>query len=465
MNAQQPSQPFSLNAQQTLTTMHANILTLQREIDWFSQILDRRIKLYFEQDSALDEVDKLSAPDLSSDRSPYATFILEQQFTSIERLILILALLPHLRPQLLDIFFTQNESFNRGYSEFGGIQGKNHSGFIPTGETAAFLWAGDNLTKRIEFLAQLPFDHRLFQQNIIILGTQEPDEPFLSCSLSISSDYLHRLTTLKEQTPGYSRFFPAKRIETPLEWDDLILSPSTLNEIQKIRTWLTDSQTIIQRWQLQRHLKAGYRCLFYGPPGTGKTLTATLLGKSCQLPVYRVDLSAIVSKYIGETEKNLANLFDQAQNRRWILFFDEADALFGTRSQGSSANDRHANQQVAYLLQRVEDFPGMVILATNLKDNIDDAFARRFQSMIYFPTPDIDQRLTLWQSLIGDHLPHDEQDQLRQIAESFPMAAGAMINVIRDAAIHAFLQQSPCITCDMLRQGIQKERRKEGKTL
>ncbi|MFM2483666.1 ATP-binding protein [Celerinatantimonas yamalensis] len=443
----------------------ANAQSLEREINWFNQIIDRRIKLYFEQEPQLAEIDTLSAPDLSDDYSDYATLIRDENLQWPERLMLILALIPYLRPQLLDIFFTQNDSFSRGYSEFGGLLGKKHSGFIPTGETAAFLYAGNSLTKRLAFLTRFHSAHRLFKKGVIVLGATEPDEPLLSCSLSISDNYLHQLTTGEEQSPSYSSLFPAMLIETALEWQDLVLPSATLNEVQKVLTWLTSGSEILAHWQLQRYLKAGYRCLFYGPPGTGKTLTAILLGKASGLPVYRVDLSAIVSKYIGETEKNLANLFDQAQNRRWILFFDEADALFGSRSKGDTANDRHANQQVAYLLQRIEDFPGMVILATNLRDNIDEAFARRFQSMIYFPIPDIEQRLALWQTLIGLHLPDDEHAQLEQLAEAYPMAAGAMINVVRDAAISAHQQQSPNITCDMLRQGIQKERRKEGKTL
>ena len=121
---------------------------------------------------------------------------------------------------------------------------------------------------------------------------------------------------------------------------------------------------------IESFLKAGYRTLFYGPPGTGKTLCATLIGKKNGMDVYRIDLSMIVSKYIGETEKNLANVFDQAENRNWILFFDEADALFGKRTSTNTSNDRHSNQEIAYLLQRIEDFPGTVVLATNLKSKL-----------------------------------------------------------------------------------------------
>src|ERR1044071_9620636 len=125
---------------------------------------------------------------------------------------------------------------------------------------------------------------------------------------------------------------------------------------------------------MDKILKRGYKALFYGPSGTGKTLTATLLGKQFDRDVYRVDLSQVVSKYIGETEKNLEKIFTRAENRNWILFFDEADALFGKRSNVQSAHDKYANQEVSYLLQRVEDYNGLLILASNFKNNIDEAF-------------------------------------------------------------------------------------------
>ena len=133
-----------------------------------------------------------------------------------------------------------------------------------------------------------------------------------------------------------------------------------------------------------------------GPPGTGKTMTASLLGKEFNKDVYRIDLSQIVSKYIGETEKNLEKIFVKAEHKDWILFFDEADALFGKRSNVQSAHDKYANQEVSYLLQRVEDFSGLIILASNYKTNIDSAFVRRFNAIIHFPMPGHHERFELW---------------------------------------------------------------------
>jgi SpoVK/Ycf46/Vps4 family AAA+-type ATPase len=194
-------------------------------------------------------------------------------------------------------------------------------------------------------------------------------------------------------------------------------------------------------------------------------LTATLIGAEFGIDVYRIDLSMLVSKYIGETEKNLANVFDQAQNKHWILFFDEADALFGKRTQTASANDRYANQEVAYLLQRVEDYPGVVILATNLKGNVDEAFARRFQSLVYFPIPDAEQRHRLWTNTLNGRIRLAKGVDLCGLAEGYELSGGAITNVVRYAAINALQMQRGTICHEDLVNGVAKELRKEGKTI
>lgn len=178
--------------------------------------------------------------------------------------------------------------------------------------------------------------------------------------------------------------FFAKPITTELTWNDLDVSKNTLIQIHEIETWVQNSSSLMRKWQLTKKLKPGYRALFYGTSGKQKTLTASLLGRHTNKDVYSIDLSMVVSKYIGETEKNLANLFDKARNKDWILFFDEADALFGKRTDVSDAHDRYANQKVSYLLQRMEEYSGLTILATNFKTDIDEAFLRRFNSIINF---------------------------------------------------------------------------------
>ncbi len=448
-----------------MSVVNINAITLEREIGWFTQVLEQRINLYFEQSSDVQDVDTLSPPDLKDDTSAYANLIKNHSLKFDERVVLILALLPHLRPQVLDLLFIRNKNLDRGYTEFGGWKGSTHGGFLPTCETAAFILAGSDLEKRLEVVALFELNSPLLANGIIKVEHQGGGQPFFSGALMVSNEYLNLCTTGVRQLPDYSVNFPAKRITTRLAWQDLVLSSSVLHEIENVTAWIKHSNTIMNVWGLGKNIKLGYRALFYGPPGTGKTLTATLIGDAVGADVYRIDLSMVVSKYIGETEKNLANVFDQAQSRNWVLFFDEADALFGKRTQTSSSNDRYANQEISYLLQRVEDFPGVVVLATNLKANIDEAFARRFQSLVYFSMPDAEQRLKLWHGALNDSARLSDDVDLKILAEKYELSGGAITNVVRYGAINALkLERQKICQIDLI-DGIAKELRKEGKTI
>jgi SpoVK/Ycf46/Vps4 family AAA+-type ATPase len=212
-------------------------------------------------------------------------------------------------------------------------------------------------------------------------------------------------------------------------------------------------------------LQPGFTSLFYGPPGTGKTFSACLLGQHCGCDVYKIDLSLIVSKYIGETEKNLAKIFDLAEHRRWILFFDEADALFGKRTKVDDSHDRYANQEISFLLQRLEEFNGVVILASNLKTNIDDAFIRRFQSVIHFPMPKAAERLRIWKHAFSAKAELEKRIDLNQIAEKYELSGGTIMNVVRYASLKALSRNETRIVLEDLEDGIRKELLKEGRTV
>ncbi len=446
----------------------ANAKTLEQELAWFDAVLNLRFTHYFgapETQQATADVRSLMPPDLQNDASPYAEIVRTYTMGFDERLIFILCLIPHLRPQALDIFFTQSQVTGRTYTEFGGWRGKAHSGFLPTAETAVFILAGQELNRRFDALQLFDEQHYFLKQRLIKLEHQASGEPFLNATISVTAEFLHRCTHGHVHKPDYSIEFPAKLITSKLTWDDLVLSADVMDEIDHLHTWLRQGKELVSRWGLEKSIKAGYRSLFFGPPGTGKTLTATLLGASVGVDVYRIDLSMVVSKYIGETEKNLAGVFDQAENKNWILFFDEADALFGKRTQTSSSNDRHANQEISYLLQRVEDFPGVVILASNIKANIDEAFARRFQSIIYFPLPDETERLRLWRNLLPDTSLLANDVDLEALAEKYELSGGSLTNVVRYAAIRATRMQRDTLEQADLVQGINKELLKEGRTL
>ena len=448
-----------------LTALQHNARVLYAEMQWLAKLIELRMKLYWGEAGVHQSLEELRPPDLDNDQSPYASLIRQHGLGFQERIVLLLALAPYIQPQLLDVFFVKNASYDRGFTEFGGIKGQNHGGFIPTGETAAFVLAVNDFEKRFQLISVFSDEHIFRKLNILQMQSPVGHEPFLSGVINLSPEYLTYVTMGTSHKPDFSTQFPAKRLSTDASWSDLVLDDAILEEVMEIQDWIEHGDTLMNVWDMKKLIKPGFRTLFYGPPGTGKTLTATLLGKSTGLDVYRIDLSMVVSKFIGETEKNLANVFDQAQNKNWILFFDEADALFGKRTQTSSSNDRYANQEVSYLLQRIEDFPGVVILATNLKANLDEAFSRRFQSMIYFPLPGPEQRLRLWQQSFSGKSVIGEDVDLQDIAEKYELAGGAIINVTRYASLMALKRDSHLILKKDMLTGIRKEFLKEGKTV
>jgi hypothetical protein len=445
------------------TPLQQNARDLEHELAWFARVLDSRFKRYFGQPADAPDVCEISPPDLSASESPYARFVQHYDLTFAERTALILSLVPHIRPQLLDVFFAKNQTFDRPFTEFGGLYHAPGGAFVPTGTTLAFVLAGNDLARR--FALQTLFDraHFFARHNVLRLDPTSPDEPRLHAPLQLSEEYVSYFTSGQAHRPDFGAHFPARYIETQLDWDDLVLHPGTRAQIDEIVTWIQHGDTLLHDWGMAAKLRPGYRSLFYGPPGTGKTMTACLLGKSTGREVYKVDLSLVISKYIGETEKNLARVFDRAEHKAWILFFDEADALFGKRSETKDAHDRYANQEVAFLLQRIETFDGIAILASNQRENLDSAFTRRFESIIYFPLPRPEERLRLWQQGISPKAHCEPGLNLAHLAREHELSGGAIMNVLRYASLQALARHSAVLRLDDLLQGIRREYTKEGK--
>lgn len=444
--------------------LNQNAAAFERELAWLARIVDAAIRIYLGNACPYADVREITPPLLDTAASAWGRLLSQFALSFDERVILALALIPNIRPSLLDPFLMKNPNLDRAFSEFGGVVNSSHSGFLPTLETAAFLLAGSSLERRFEIQALLEPRRTLRAHKILHISEENAAVPF-SAPLTISRAWLGPLTTGIDFEPAFTSSFPATRLTTPQEWADLVLAASTMDDVEEIRAWIEHRDALLGEWRLAKKIKPGFRSLFHGPPGTGKSFTVALLGKITGLDVYRIDLSLVVSKWIGETEKNLAGIFDQAENNNWILFFDEADALFGKRAQVSSAHDRYANQEVAYLLQRVEDFPGVVILATNLKSNIDDAFGRRFQSMVYFPIPAPAERLRLWRNAFSDPARLDPSVDLEQLAAEHELTGGAIVNILRYASLTALRRGSERVRLADIRHGIRREFRKSGKAL
>jgi SpoVK/Ycf46/Vps4 family AAA+-type ATPase len=287
----------------------------------------------------------------------------------------------------------------------------------------------------------------------------------MSGRVILDQEWVTKLITGTETIPKFSPDFPAKNITTAMTWDDLVLNNYTQNQLNEIMIWVQHNDTLMQDEVLKRKIKPGYRALFHGPSGTGKTLTATLLGRHLNKEIYRIDLSQVVSKYIGETEKNLEKVFIKAENKNWILFFDEADALFGKRTNVQNSHDRYANQEVSYLLQRIEDYPGLLILASNLKSNMDDAFLRRFHTIIHFSIPNSLERLRLWEKAFPASYKPEPDINLRELADKYEINGAAILNIIHYAALQSISRNDQYIRKDDLVEAIRKEYRKEERTM
>jgi SpoVK/Ycf46/Vps4 family AAA+-type ATPase len=222
-------------------------------------------------------------------------------------------------------------------------------------------------------------------------------------------------------------------------WNDLVLSESTLARLRELSAAIELRHLVFDEWGFSQRTTAGAGvvALFAGASGTGKTMTAAVIANELGFDLYRIDLSSVVSKYIGETEKNLDRIFRAARSGHVMLFFDEADALFGKRSEVKDAHDRYANIEVAFLLQRLEEHDGVVVLATNLRRNVDEAFARRMQFVIEFAPPDPALREELWRTIFPGAAPMADDIDWAFLAKTFSLTGGEIRNVALDAAFLA----------------------------
>lgn len=439
-----------------------NGLFINNELDWLARIMLDRIEGYLKHDdNAPDPLETNAPTPVSEDAGAYSRFVLSQGLSVEDRLCLILSFVPILRPQLMDCFCIRNSDTGMRFVEFGCRDAGGGQGLRPTLETFLFVAAGTDMERRLSLAGHILKDEFLSRHCL----EEGADGSFTSIILKPSEELVDTLLFERPFEPRYTGSFPARKIVTNRSWEDLVLDEMTENQVDEIRLWVQYGKRIRTEWDLGDKLRPGYRALFYGPPGTGKTFTASLLGKVTGKDVYRIDLSSVVSKYIGETEKNLGKIFSMAEGKEWILFFDEADALFGKRTGIKDSHDRYANQEVSYLLQRVEDYPGLVVLSTNQKLNIDDAFARRFQSSIKFPMPNAAQRKRLWLSAFSDKVSFEDALNWDEVSRRYELSGGSIMNVVQFASVKAMSRGENVIRLDDIVLGIRREFAKEGKVV
>ncbi len=389
---------------------------------------------------------------------------LQHATTHEEAVILLLSLVTHMLPTFFDDLIKVLHPEGGELPQYGGVRSEHRRNFIPTGETLQYILAGDKVDQRLGIQKYFLPDHWFYKEGILWLSQPDEGETFMSGKLIMPFEVVQLLSYGSRPKPKFGTDFPAQEISTSLQWEDLVLEKQAFEQINHIKLWLRHQQQLQSIYGENRHLLPGFRALFYGPSGTGKSLTGALLGQGYTMneyvekrrPVYRIDLSQVVSKYIGETEKNLEKIFKMAENKEWILLFDEADALFGKRSQTKSSHDRYANQEVSYLLQRIERFNGLAILTTNFKSNMDEAFLRRFNSIVKFNKPSVEERLKLWMKIIPASIRPDESI-LTQLAQHYELTGAQIASIAAHASLHSLQAGEKILSKEELLQAIRHE--------
>lgn len=462
-------------------TIGHNASDLNGELSWLEEIIDTRLRLTSGQKPRYRDIDRIKPPSLRRSKSAYAGFLSEHGLGSMERFLLILTMAPHIRPDVLDSFYgrmrgegdtsrwTANRTGTEGQSPDNDTDRaetpanapaavRHHSGFLPTGETAMFLYAGDDLEKRFHLLKVFERSHPLTRDRILWLDDVPPGEPMLQGRLRISDSTLQLFTTGEATKPIFDPDFLMAPLSTPFGPDDLVHAGQMHHPLGQIEAFLQNRESLTNRWQEGKHHRPGLKVLFYGPSGTGKTLAAALIGKKTGVDAFRIDLSAVVSKYIGETEKNLSRIFDRAENRDWILFFDEADALFGKRTSITDSHDRYSNMETnsasSLFLTLLEHYRGLAILSLDLDDTLVKSLHRHFQLAVHFPMPGVEERLQLWKEGFGKSVRLDRDVDLKHLAASHELSGGTIMNVIRFATLHALHRKSRKVGLADILEGI-----------
>lgn len=440
-----------------------NIEIIDSDIAWVTQILQHRIDELGNPALPRSFFSQIPPPSLSNCTGPYADLVNGLQLSPMERLLLITALVPHYAPEVFTgLLRHETNQLALKYYEAGGFIDPTFHYFVPAFKTILFLLSEDD-TSTVSFCKlALNKESRLFKEQIITMISMRGshDENMLNQVPVLAAEYVHFIKTGQKPRPDFGKAFPASLVTTAMNWSDLVLPEATMAELEFIKEWMVNGRKLIE---VDERTNKSFPCLFYGPPGTGKSLAAKLIGKEFGKDVFRIDLSMIVSKYIGETEKNLAYLFDRADEKDWILFFDEADALFGKRTAIGDAKDKWANLEMSYLLQRMEEYTGLTILATNIKNNLDPAMVRRFQAMIHFPRPGQKERELLWKNSIPSYFAYDPSINPEKLAR-YEFTGANIANILKGASLDALGRNTNIISPDALMRGIKREFAKENRT-
>jgi AAA+ superfamily predicted ATPase len=395
--------------------------------------------------------------------SPYSAFIVKNELSSQDRILVSVALTALLSPNHFSelILNFRNPKLQM---IFGGRFSEETGRFIPTLRSALFALAGFDTSLWAHYLNTYTRRHALFTSGLLLARPQPDAHAFADADLVFNEQFLPSVLYGQEPILDGDAGFPARRSKKKHTLTEVVLAEDTLQKIEKLSRFARQMQTL---WNLpQSHkYRQNYICIFSGEPGTGKSHTAEAIGNELGLPVYKVNFAQLTSKYIGETEKNLERVFDRFSGQPGILFFDEAEAVFSKRVEVTDAHDKHANNEQSFLLQKIEEFSGIVILATNVQNltqYFDKAFQRRIRQIIAFNFPDYPERLRIWNNALARPFEY-EPELVERLARNYQLSGGNIYNVISEAVVDALDQNTRQITFELIEPALQDEFRKSSR--
>jgi AAA+ superfamily predicted ATPase len=431
-----------------------NIECISGEMNWLSLRINDLLNKNFSE--------FLPLPPLKNGTS-YERLVNEHQLSETDRVVLNVAFAALINPAIFVPFMLQFKNPEKR-ALYGGIVKEEAAQFYPTVRTAIYLLAGNDEEMMNYNLCLFNNRHKLFTSNLLTTRATQESSSFLDYEIIFNDQFIATILQGDEPRLDGDSGFPARRGKHTHTMNDVILDEKPLKELEKLRRFARNMKNL---WTLpnSKKYRQNFICIFSGDPGTGKSHTAEAIGNELSLPVYKVNFAQLVSKYIGETEKNLERVFDRFSGQPSILFFDEAESIFSKRIEVKDSHDKHSNNEQSFLLQKIEEYNGIVILATNvqnLSQYFDKAFQRRIRQIITFSFPEYPERIRLWENALGKPFVYQE-GLVDNLAKNYQFSGGGIYNIISEAVIEALDRNTETITFELLENAMMDEFKKTGR--
>lgn len=430
------------------------------ELQWVSNRVSRLLNSVIHPDEtfSFDPLPQYNA------QTHYGKFLVKWNADEFERMAIGICFAQLYFPSTFDGFLRVFGKGGARHSNVGGILKESSVRFYPTVRTLAWIMSGNNPMTYAWYVNQLSSGHRLFKEGVLLVKENPDESAFVEMEVKLNEIYFPTLLEGEDPRLDSESGFPASRNRSKHNMNDVVLDENTRKEMEEI--YLFAKQIAGLSALPDKHMYKGYCvCVFTGEPGTGKSYSATAMGNELNMPVYTVNTAQLVSKYIGETEKNLEKVLNRFNNKNCILFFDEAEAIFSKRTEVKDSHDRYANQEQSFLLQKMTEFNGIIILATNVQDirqHMDKAFLRRFYRIINIPFPNYPERKLIWEKTLGPSFTY-EQGLADRMARDYQLSGGSIHNVVSDGVIKALGVNSKEIRFEMMERGLMSEFNKTGR--